>query len=145
MNYDYELIKNLYEVTLENNKKVKISKKFVDNSIDKLGISEADVIQMWLEDEGYLHNEEQDNLDTSAKGKVKLVAKSEDKPKQKTQKERVQKANPTKELIISTIAQTLEKMQVDNLNVENKAKLITFSLNNEDYKIDLVQKRKPKA
>ena len=145
MMYNYELVKNFYQVKFENGKSVKIGKKFVDNSMEKLGITEPDVIQMWLEDEGYLDNEEQNNLDKQAKGKVKLVAKNEDKPKQKTQKERVQKENPTKELIIKTIAETLENLSVTDLNIENKAKLITFSMNNEQFKIDLVQKRKPKA
>ena len=54
--------------------------------------------------------------------------------------------NPTKELIIQTIYNALQ--QIDNIssvNVENKAKLITFELNNEQFKVDLVQKRKPKA
>ena len=80
-----------------------------------------------------------------AKGIVKVGAKAE-KSKKKTQKERVLKENPTKELIISKIAEVLSELPgISALNIENKAKLITFSLNNEDFKLDLVQKRKPKA
>ena len=59
-------------------------------------------------------------------------------------KELVQKENPTKELIIATIAKALESLDIKDLTIENKAKLITFSLNNEDFKVDLVQKRKKK-
>ena len=33
----------------------------------------------------------------------------------------------------------------ENLIVENKAKLVTFTLDNKDFKIDLVEKRKPKV
>ena len=58
----------------------------------------------------------------------------------------MQKENPTKELIIQTIYNALQ--QIDNIssvNIENKAKLITFELNNEQFKVDLVQKRKPKV
>ena len=110
-----------------------------------LGKTKDEAIQMWLEDEGYLDNEEQEELDKQAKGKVKLVAKTE-KPVKKTPKERVQKENPTKELIIQTIYNALQQIDnVSNVNVENKAKLITFELNNEQFKVDLVQKRKPKA
>ena len=34
---------------------------------------------------------------------------------------------------------------ISNLNVENKAKLITFDYKGASYKLDLVQKRPPKA
>ena len=42
------------------------------------------------------------------------------------------------------MAETLATLNVADLNIENKAKLITFSLNGEQFKLDLVQKRKPK-
>ena len=142
---DYKLNGKVYELTLETGKVVKVGAEWVERTIKALDTDLEDVLLMWLEDEGYLVNEEQEELDKEAKGKVKLVAKTE-KPVKKTPKERVQKENPTKELIIQTIYNALQ--QIDNIssvNVENKAKLITFELNNEQFKVDLVQKRKPKA
>ena len=65
--------------------------------------------------------------------------------KKKTPKERVQKENPTKELIIQTIAKALETIDTQNIVIENKTKIITFTMNNEQFKVDLVQKRKEKA
>lgn len=141
---DYKENGSVIEITLDNEKVVKVSTKYIDNMVDKLGIDKEDAILTWLEDEEYLVNEEQEELVQKSKdNKVKMVAKSE-KPKAKTPKERVQKENPTKELIISTIAKALENLDISNLNIENKAKLITFTLGNEDFKVDLVQKRKPK-
>ena len=142
---NYKVNGKVIEMTLENGKMVKCSTEWANKTMKVLGTDLEDVLLMWLEDNDYLVNEEQNELDKNAKGKVKLVANSE-KPKKKTPKERVQKEKPTKELIIQTIYNALQ--QIDNIssvNVENKAKLITFELNNEQFKVDLVQKRKPKV
>ena len=140
---DYVIKDNIIEITLENGKVVKCGKEWADKTMKLLETDLEDVLLMFLEDHDYIVNEEQEELDAKAKGKVKLIAKAE-KPKKKTQKERVQKENPTKELIIQTIAEILQKLDISNLNIENKAKIITFSMNNEDFKVDLIQKRKPK-
>ncbi len=143
---DYKLNGKMYEITLDNDKVVKVDKKWVDTSIENLQTDLEDVLLMYLEDNDYITNDAQNDLDQSAKANgVKLVAKTE-KPKKKTQKERVVKENPTKELIISKLTSALQEIDnISNVNVENKAKLITFTLNNEDFKLDLVQKRKEKA
>ena len=141
---DYKVNGKVIEMTLDNGKVVKCMTEWAEKSMKALDTDMEDVLLMFLEDNGYLENEEQEELDTQAKGKVKLVAKQE-KPKAKTQKERVVKENPTKELIIKTIANALQNLDISNLNIENKAKIVTFSMNNEDFKVDLVQKRKPKA
>lgn len=141
--FDYKIEKSTIEVKLENGQKESIDRVWVERSMKALDLDIESVIEMWLEDNGLLENEEQNQLDKQAKGKVKLIAKSE-KAKPKTQRERVQKENPTKELIIKTIAETLQNLDISNLNIENKGKIITFTMNNEDFKIDLVQKRKKK-
>lgn len=142
--FDFEIKGNVVEVKLDNGKTCKIATKWVENTCKSLDLDEYETIEMWLNDNGYLDNEEQDELDTKAKGAVKNVVKSETS-KKKTQRERVVKENPTKELIITTIANALQNLDITNLSIENKAKLITFTLNGEDFKVDLVQKRKPKA
>lgn len=143
---DYKELEKVYEITLENGKVVKVDKKWAQLSMEKLETDLEDVLLMYLEDNGYLENDAQNDLDQSAKANgIKLVAKTE-KPKKKTQRERVVKENPTKELIISKLTSALQEIDnISNVNVENKAKLITFTLNNEDFKVDLVQKRKEKA
>lgn len=142
---DYIVKEKWVEINLENGKQYKVDKKWVDTAIKNLDTDIEDVLLMWLEDNDILVNEEQDELDKQAKGKVKIVASAEDKTKKKTPKERVQKENPTKELIIQTIAKALETIETTDIIIENKAKIITFSMNNEQFKIDLTQKRKEKA
>jgi len=143
---DYKELDKVYEITLENGKVVKVDKKWAQLSMEKLETDLEDVLLMYLEDNDYIINDSQEELDKSAKANgVKLVAKTE-KPKKKTQKERVVKENPTKELIITKLVSALQEIDnISNVNVENKAKLITFTLNNENFKVDLVQKRKEKA
>ena len=142
---DYKVNGKVIEMTLESGKVVKCSTDWANKSMKALGTDMEDVLLMWLEDNDYLENEEQEELNSKAKAnKVKITATSEKKVVKKTPKERVQKENPTKELIIATIAKALENLDIKDLTIENKAKLITFSLNNEDFKVDLVQKRKKK-
>lgn len=141
---DYKINGKVIEMTLENGKVVKCAIEWAERSMKALDTDMEDVLLMFLEDNDYLENEEQQELDNKAKtNKVKLTATSK-KVAKKTPKERVKKENPTKELIISTIAKALENLDIKDLTIENKAKLITFSLNNEDFKVDLVQKRKKK-
>lgn len=141
---DYIVKEKWVEITLENGKQYKVDRKWVDKSMKNLDTDIEDVLLMWLEDNEYLVNDEQEELDKQAKGKVKLVATNEEKAKKKTPKERVQKENPIKELIIKTIAQTLETLDTTDIIIENKTKIITFTMNNEQFKVDLVQKRKNK-
>ena len=140
---DYIVKGNVVEITLDNDKVVKVSNAWVEKTMEILNTSAEDVMLMWLEDNGYLVNEEQQELDHMAKGKVKVAASA--KPKAKTPRERTQKPQPEKEYIIGVIAEFLEDItDISNINIENKTKLITFTYKNEDYKLDLVQKRKKK-
>ena len=146
MDWNYELKNGRYLISMENGKKYFMEVAKVDNLQKQLKISEFEAIEMWLEDNGYLVNEEQNALDIKAKGNKVKLATSTEKPKAKTQKERVVKSNPDKEYIIGVVAEFLEEIVgKDNVNIENKAKLITFNYKGEDYKLDLVQKRKSKV
>ena len=145
MDWDYELKNGRYLISMENGKKYFMEVAKVDNLQKQLKISEFEAIEMWLEDNGYLINEEQNALDMKAKGnKVKLTTSIE-KPKAKTQRKRTQKEQPEKEFLITNFQELLWTLPgVDNIICENKAKIITFSYKNQDYKLDLVQKRKKK-
>ena len=143
---DYKVNGKVVEMVLDSGKVVKCATEWVEKAMATLDTDMEDVLLMWLEDNDYLVNEEQDALDMKAKdNKVKLVASAE-KPKAKTQKERVVKSNPDKEYIVGVVAEFLEEIVgKDNVNIENKAKLITFTYNDNEYKLDLVQKRKEKV
>ena len=47
-------------------------------------------------------------------------------------------------MIIAEIAKVLPNF-AENIVVENAGKLITFSIGEDEFKLDLVQRRKPKA
>jgi hypothetical protein len=135
---NYSLNGNVYVITLDNGKVVKIAKDWVDKTITVLNTDLEDVILMWLEDNDYLVNEEQEELDTIAKeNKPKINAKAKTERK-KVVRER--KPNPTKEMIISEVAKMLNNFATD-IQIENVGKIITFKVDNKDFKLDLTEKR----
>ena len=145
---NYTIKGSLIEIVLDNDKVVKVGKTYIDRCIDKLGIDMEDALLTWLEDEGHLENLDQVELCNQAKENKsnKIIDAKVEKAKAKTPKERVQKAQPEKEYIIGVIAELLEDItDVNSLTIENKAKIITFTYKNSEYKLDLTQKRKPKA
>ena len=130
-------------ITLEDGREVKASTKYLENMVKNLGIDMEEAVLTWLEDEEYLINEEQEELNKASKGtRVGSVVGAKAK-KQKTQKERAKKENPTKEMIIAEIAKVLPNF-AENIVVENAGKLITFSIGEDEFKLDLVQKRRKK-
>ena len=54
------------------------------------------------------------------------------------------KENPTKEGLIQFLFEAL-KTEVENLEIANKTKLLTFSMSGENFELNLIQKRKPKS
>ena len=128
-----------------NNKVVKIPQKEIDNLMKTLELTEQEAIETWLDDNDYTTNKQVEELTKKARanGTTKIGARVNVENK-KVERER--KANPTKALIIDQLWQKLAEIEhISNLKVENKEKLITFSLNGNDYKLDLVQKRAKKA
>lgn len=65
----------------------------------------------------------------------------------KFDKRQTTKPNPTKEGIITMLENALLTcgLEVRNVQVVNKGKLIAFDLGENSFEIDLKQKRKPKA
>lgn len=142
---EYKVNGSIIEMVLESGKVVKCSTEWANRAMKSLETDMEDVLLMWLEDNNYLVNEEQEELDKQAKGQVKILNKSE-KPKAKTPRERTQKSQPEKEFLITNFQELLWALPgVDNIICENKAKLITFDYKGASYKLDLVQKRPPKA
>lgn len=131
--------------TLENGKIVNISDKEIEKAMANLDLSKEDAIQMWLEDEGYLENEEQETLCQKAKENrvTATVHQAKATYTKKTQKERVKKENPTKEMVIAETAEMLRSI-AENVEITNKTKLIAFELNGNKYEFNLIEKRKPK-
>lgn len=146
---NYVINGKVVDITLENGKVVKAMTSYLENMVKTLDIDMDEAVLTWLEDEGYLVNEEQEELCAAAKENKSLAAARKgirDGAKEKKKVVRTIKENPTKEMIIAEIAKCIETIDgTANMIVENKGKLITFELNNESFKIDLIQKRKPKV
>ena len=134
--------------TLPNGKNIRIPDSEIEKNMKLLELTRDEAIQLYLEDEGYLENAEQEALCQKAKANVKVgnivKARADTKPKPTTQSERVKKDDPTKEMIIAEIAEFLPKIAT-NIQVVDNRKIITFCIGGDTYKIDLTRTRKPKS
>ncbi len=127
---------------LESGKSIRIPSEDIERNM-RLGISKEEAITIWLEDEGYLENEEQNGLDKKAKDN-KITATIHGARKEPTQKRVVvRKTDTTKETLIAELAEFL-RTRAENVNVENIGKLISFDLGTDHFKLDLIRQRKPK-
>ena len=132
-----------------NGKTLNIPDDFIQNAMKNLSIDEDEAIQLWLEDNDYEVNEEQMALDAKAKANVKVAnivkARAAESSKKKTQRERVKKEDPTKEGVIAALAKALPELaNAENVTIVNAGKLITFTIGEDTYKLDLVRQRKAK-
>ena len=130
-----------------NGKNIKIPDEEIKKNMEILDLSQEEAIQLYLEDEGYLENEEVAELTKKAKdsGIMSTIhgAKS-DKPKAKVERER--KENPTKERIIAEIGKFLCQLDgISSVNITNIGKIIEFECENKHFKLDLIQKREKKV
>lgn len=130
--------------TLPNGKNVNIPDKEIEKNMKLLEISREEAIEMWLEDEGYLDNEEQNELDEKAK-KVKIDhgASAVDKSEKKEKKPREIKVSDEKQTLFSEI---VEKLAENGRNYEilKENKLICVKIGEKTFKIDLIETRQPK-
>lgn len=128
-----------------NGKNIRIPDADIERSMKMLELTKEEAIQVWLEDEGYLENEEQEELCKKAKENriTATIHEASAINKKKTQRERARKENPTKEMVIAEIAKILPNF-AENVQVLNIGKLISFTIGENTYEIDLKQKRKPK-
>ena len=129
-----------YDYMLENGKNIRIPKNTIENLMKTLKLSEEDAIQVYLEDEGYEINEEQEELTKKAKENriTATIHKAEGKTREKRKIER--RANPDKEDLIRGLAEYLTGVAAD-VKVTNIGKLIEFKYNDKLFKLDLIETR----
>ena len=132
----------MFDYKLENGKIIRINEKIIENLMNQLDLDREDAIQVYLEDEGYEINEEQEALTQKAKDNkiTASIHKAEAKIKERKKVER--KPNPDKESLIANLAEFLGDLEeVTDVNVTNIGKLIEFNFRGKAMKIDLVEKR----
>lgn len=129
-----------YDYMLENGKTIRIPRNTIENLMTKLDLTEADAIQVYLEDEGYEINEEQEELTKKAKENriTATIHKAEGKTREKRKTER--RANPDKEDLIRGLAEYLTGVAAE-VKVTNIGKIIEFKYNDKEFKLDLIEKR----
>lgn len=126
-------------------KKIRIPKEEIERNMNiPIVKTEEDAIWIWLEDNGYVDNPEQNELDQKAKDNritatIHQARAETTQPRKKVER----KADETKESIIASLAEFLAEI-VENVQVVNVGKLIEFDLKGEHYKLDLIRQRKPK-
>jgi hypothetical protein len=108
-----------------------------------LGCSRAEAVECWLYDNEYIDCPEADELTEKAK-ENKIQHKARAEVKQKTQRERVVKEDKVKEDIIQAVADMLPTLNAENVVIEKKGKLITFTVGADKFKFDLIRQRPPK-
>lgn len=128
-----------------NGKMLNIPKKEIEKSMKLLDLSLTDAIQMWLEDEGYLDNEEQNHLCEVAKmNKItQNIHQAGERGRKSSQKSKTVKVSDEK---VELFKEILKNLQENHQNVEilKENKLISVEINGKIFKIDLIEQRKPK-
>lgn len=129
---------------LKNGKTITIPDKDIEKSMQALELTHEEAVQMWLEDNDYEVNEEQEELDAKAK-KVKIQhgARAIDK-QNKEKKERVVKVSDEKQLIFSQIHEVLTDFYGENVEIVKENKLLTVKVGTKTFKVDLIEQRPPK-
>ena len=130
--------------TLPNGKNVNIPDKEIENNMKALELTREEAIEMWLEDEGYLDNEEQNELNEKAK-KVKIDhgASAIDKTEKKEKKPREIKVSDEKQALFGEIVEKLTE-NGRNFEIVKENKLICVKIGEKTFKIDLIEQRQPK-
>lgn len=130
--------------TLESGKVINIPDKEIQNHIKNLDLTEEQAIQLYLEDEGYLDNDELEELDEKAKKvKIKHQATSVSKEK-KEKKPRTVKISNEKQSLFDNIYHSLVEIYGGTVEIVKENKLITLQINDKTFKLDLIEQRPKK-
>ena len=131
--------------TLPTGKTVNIPDKEIEQSMKALDLTKEEAIEMYLEDEGYLDNEEQIELNEKAK-KVKIdhQASAIDKTEKKEKKVREVKVSDEKQSLFAEIVANLAE-NGRNYQILKENKLISVQIGEKIFKIDLIETRQKKS
>jgi predicted methyltransferase len=128
-----------------NGKMINIPDSEIEKSMKILDLTKEQAIEMWLEDEGYLDNEEQLELTQKAKENkiTATIHSARDVGKPKANKPKTVKVSEEKQTIFADILENLQK-NYENVEIVKQNKLIQVKLNGKTFKIDLIEQRPPK-
>ena len=128
-----------------NGKSVNIPDAELQKSMKLLGLTKEEAIEMWLEDEGYLDNEEQTELEKKAKdNKITATIHGAGGEKKKQSKPKTIKVSDEKRVLFSQIEGFLKIYTPHEVEILKENKLIQVKIDEKVFKIDLIEQRKPK-
>jgi len=132
--------------TIEHNGKqkvVNIPDEYLTHARSVLKLSLREAVDMWLCDNDYMVNEEQQKLTNKAQAAgVNLRAVAEKKPR----KAPVRKPDDIKRSLIAALHEFIGGQDgITNAEVTNIERVIAFSIGEDQYELTLSKKRKPKA
>ena len=127
-----------------NGKTLNIPDSEINKAVIKLGLTVDEAVKMWLEDEGYLDNEEQLELCQKAKdNKITATIHNANKGKKVKREPKPKTASAEKVQVFNKILENLRE-NFENVEILNENKLIQVKMGEKVFKIDLIEQRKPK-
>ena len=128
-------------------KQIRIPDDEIAVAMKNLGLSEPEAIQMWLEDEGFLDNEEQEALCEKAKeNKVRVQGEGlkERKPREKPKTVKVSDEKHQLFMDLMTFLDDYVKEINGSYDILKLNKLFQVEINGKVFKIDLIEQRTKK-
>lgn len=126
-----------------NNKEIKIPDEDIVKLMKSLDLTEEEAIETWLDDNDYTVNEEVERLTKKAKDNriTATIHEARDITKPRAKRNVERKEDIDKEMIIAAIANMLQEKGINGV-ITNKSKIVEFEYNGNEYKIDLIRRRK---
>jgi hypothetical protein len=126
-------------------RKIRIPDEDINKYMKNHGLTQDEAIQVWLEDEGYLENEEQEILETKAKENriTATIHEAGDKVKRKRSTPRTVKVSDEKQQLFNEITETLEVSGLE-FEILKENKLIQVKIGEKIFKIDVIEQRTKK-
>ena len=122
-------------------KTVEIADDWIVKTKRALRISDREAVELWLCDNGYMTNEEQEKLNQKAAASdagLRVQSKERKKP--------VRKPDEIKRNLIQSLYEDLVNYEgVQSPQITNIERTIAFAIGEEQYEITLTKKRKPKV
>ena len=125
-----------------NGKRITINDNEINANMKALEITREEAINLWLADNDYISDEEQEELDRNAK-KVKINHGAGDTAKRKSAPKTV-KVSDEKKAIFGEIYLNLYEKFGNNVEIAKENKLLLVHQGGKTFKIDLIEERPKK-
>ena len=127
-----------------NGSAIKISDAEIEKNMKNLDLSKEEAVQMWLEDNGYLDNEEQNLLDNSAK-QVKISRDAIDVGKErKSSKPRTIKVSDEKKELFNVVLGSLNSFYANNVTILKENKSFEIKIGEKSFCVDIIEHKNKK-